>query len=200
MAIVGDEKDGEGTLRKEGPAIGFAVHDDRGCEIVHLVGRDAFPELTGEGDVAQVDVATGFAEQPVDECLVHRRLAAVGVEMSGGELDGLAQHHAEGNAGNTELMGHAQGLTDIVAVFDEGLLGKVGVEGLDEAFALGSTIDDDALCSRGFCHLHAPPDALDEGLLGEGLDDARDADDGDAAFDAEAGIEGATGYLLALGG
>ena len=53
--------------------------DDDGGEGLFLVVRQHVPELAGQRDVADVDVAMGLVEHLADEVLVHRGLLAVGV-------------------------------------------------------------------------------------------------------------------------
>ena len=69
----------------------------------------------------------------------------MGVEVACGEFDSLAEHHAEGDVDGALSGDDLEGFADVVAVFHEGLLGQVGVEGFDEAFALAAAVDDDAV-------------------------------------------------------
>ena len=69
----------------------------------------------------------------------------MGIQISCCQLHGLAQHDAEGDVGDMEVSSHTERLADVVAVLHKGLLGKVGIEALEEPLALGSAVDDHAV-------------------------------------------------------
>ena len=102
-----------------------------------------------------------------DEVEVHCGLTAVRVEMPSGELDRLAQHHAEGDFLNTKFIGYLERLTDIIAIFHKRLSWQVRIERLDESLALGSTIDDHTIRSAGLSYRQTFLDGVDKSLLRE---------------------------------
>ena len=96
-------------------------------------------------------------------------------------------------------MSYLQCLANVVAILHESLLRKGRIEALDEALALASAIDDNALCARGLRHCHTFADAVNKGLFTERLDNARNANDRDASLNTQSGIEGALGYRCTIG-
>lgn len=65
--------------------------------------------------------------------------------MTSRQFDCFSKHHAQGDVSEMQLIGYFQCIADIVAVFNEGLTGKVWIYFLDEALALATTIDHHTL-------------------------------------------------------
>ena len=118
--------------------------------------------------------------------------------MSGCQLDGLAEHHAESDATDAQLVGYAQRLADIIAILHECLPGQLRIAVADEPLALAAAVDHHAVGAAGLGYGHTLAYGVDEGFLAEGFHDPRDADDADASLDAQAGIERATRHLCTL--
>lgn len=181
----------------------ITMHQNSVCKGGYNSLRNKCPQFAGQVEAADagtdVFTASGFAGQRGDEIAVHRHLSAVCVQMALGQLDGLAYHDAQCDAGYAEVVGQLQRLADEVAVVHEGLWRQVGVVGTDEAFALGTGVDDDTRAARGTSHIHGLGDGVDEGFCREWFHDARSTDDGDAAHDAQARVESASGYFFTLG-
>ena len=166
------------------------VDDDRGKSLEFFLGN-AFPQLAGEGEVADVDVNACLVEHLHNEIFVHRGVAAVSVEVARSEFYCLAQHHAHGDIFDIEFISDGQGLADVIAIFHKGLLWQVGVLSFYKALALAATVDDHAVAARCLGDLHALADARHKRLLAKGLDDARHADNADTALNAQSWVEGA---------
>jgi len=179
------------AVGKQRGAVAGAMGDDDGGEVLEFFLGDAFPQFTGEGEVTDVDVDARLVEHTHDKILVHGDTAAVGVKVASGEFDGLAKHDAKGDVGYIQFIGDGQGLTDIVAVFHKSLLRQVGVKRFYKALTLAAAVDDHAVAARCLGHLHALADARHKRLLAERLDDARNADDADAALNAQSRVESA---------
>ena len=88
------------------------------------------------------------------------------------QFDGLAKHHTQGDIPETEFVGHLQCLTDIVAVFHEGLSRQVWIESLHKALTLATTVDHHTVRAAGLGYRHTFADAVYEGFFGEWLHDA----------------------------
>ena len=170
-----------------------AVLDDCVAESVYLLRGDEVPQFSCQGEVLHFGlcfvVACRLLQHADDERFVHDDFLTVGVEVSFCQFHSLAQHDAEGEAGHLQVVGNLQGGADGVAVFHKGLQRKVGVVLPEGCFAFGSAVYDNALRAACLCYGHALADALNEGLFGERLHDARHTDDAEAAFDAETGVE-----------
>ena len=154
---------------------------------------EEFPEFSGEGEVGDAGDggwgAIAFAGKSGDEVPVHDDVAAVGVEVALGELHGLADHDAHGDGGDSFLVGCAKGVADVVAVVNEGLRREVGEARAEIVLALGTGVDDEPGAAEGVGYLYLFAYGVDEGLGRKGTDDAGGPDDGDAAGDAELGVE-----------
>ena len=122
-------------------------------------------------------------------------MAAVGVQLSGSQLHGLAEHHTEGDTPDGEVRCHAQRSPHEVAVLYKSLRGQFGVERPQGVLALGTAAKYDARCPAGTGDLHAFAYALQESLLGVGLHDAGHPDNRYPAFNTQAGVEGAARQL-----
>ena len=83
-----------------------------------------FPEFAGQGELGQAVGElrqTALAEHLGHEILIHCSFATVRVELTFSQFDSLAQHHAQRDVRELQLVGHPERLADVVAVFHEGL-------------------------------------------------------------------------------
>jgi hypothetical protein len=123
---------------------------------------------------------------------------AVRVEHAARDLDELADVADEQRAAEADLPHEVEAVPDEVG----GLHGQRGVEGeahLDEVRAVVAGGEQDVFRAAGPALPELDADRVDEGLLAHGLHDARGAEDGDAAHDAEARVERAARQLDARG-
>ena len=121
------------------------------------------------------------------------------VKVALSELHRLAEHNPHVDLGDGKLGELIERFADEVAVLDKGLEGEFGEGVLEVLLALSSRIDDDGVCTQGYSYIGLADDGGDEGLEGEGLDDARSTDDGDPIDDAETRVEGLAGQLSSHG-
>ena len=135
----------------------------------------------------------------VHEVLIHHDLAAMCVEVALSELHRLAEHNPHVDLRDGKLGELIERFADEVAVLDKGLEGEFGEGVLEVLLALSSRIDDDGVCTQSHRYICLADDRGNEGLEGEGLDDARSTDDGDPIDDAEARVEGLAGQLSSHG-
>ncbi len=118
----------------------------------------------------------------------------VGVEVAGSQFHSLPDHDGKGGVAEAYGMGCLERLADEVAVVDASDVLLL----LQSPFALHARHKAYLAPPYGPSHLQLAADAAYEGIVGQGVDDARSAENADAAKYADTRVEGARGYFLAV--